>query len=35
LRSVTVGSKQTTVNVPALEVQKPGNTVEATTNNAQ
>jgi hypothetical protein len=33
--SVTVGSKQTTVNVPALEVQKPGNSVEATTNNAQ
>ena len=33
--SVTVGSKETTVKVPALEVQKPGNQVEAATNNAQ
>jgi hypothetical protein len=33
--SVTVGSKDTTVRVPALEVQKPGNQAEAVTNNAQ
>ena len=33
--SVTVGSKDTTVRVPALEVHKPGNQVEAATNNAQ
>jgi hypothetical protein len=33
--SVTVGSKETTVRVPALEVQKPGNQVEPVTNNAQ
>ena len=33
--SVTVGSKETTVKVPALEVQKPGNQAEAVTNNAQ
>jgi len=33
--SVTVGSKDTTVKVPALEVQKPGNQAEAVTNNAQ
>ncbi len=33
--SVTVGAKETTVKVPALEVQKPGNQVEAATNNAQ
>jgi hypothetical protein len=33
--SVTVGSKETTVKVPALEVQKPANQVEAATNNAQ
>ncbi len=33
--SVTVGSKETTVKVPALEVQKPGNPAEAATNNAQ
>ena len=33
--SVTVGSKETTVKVPALEVQKPGNQAEAATNNAQ
>ena len=33
--SVTVGSKETTVRVPALQVQKPGNQAEAATNNAQ
>ena len=33
--SVTVGSKETTVKVPELQVQKPGNQVEAATNNAQ
>jgi hypothetical protein len=33
--SVTVGSKETTVKVPALEVQKPGNQAEAAANNAQ
>jgi hypothetical protein len=33
--SVTVGSKDTTVRVPALEVQRPGNQAEAVTNNAQ
>jgi hypothetical protein len=33
--SVTVGSKETTMKVPALEVQKPGNQAEAATNNAQ
>lgn len=33
--SVTVGSKETTVKVPALEVQKPGNQAEAVMNNAQ
>jgi hypothetical protein len=33
--SVTVGSKETTVNVPALQVKKPGNPAEAGTNNAQ
>jgi hypothetical protein len=33
--SVTVGSKDTTVKVPALEVQKPGNQTQAVTNNAQ
>jgi len=33
--SVTVGSKDTTVRVPSLEVQKPGNQVEPVTNNAQ
>jgi len=33
--SVTVGSKDTTVRVPALEVQKPGNQAGAVTNNAQ
>lgn len=33
--SVKVGTKQTTVKVPALVVQKPGdNQAEATTNNA-
>ncbi len=33
--SVTVGSKETTMKVPALEVQKPGNRVEPATNKAQ
>jgi hypothetical protein len=33
--SVTVGTKETTVKVPALEVQKPGNQAQAVTNNAQ
>jgi len=33
--SVTVGSKEATVKVPSLEVQKPGNQVEPATNNAQ
>jgi hypothetical protein len=33
--SVTVGTKDTTVKVPALEVQKPGNQADAVTNNAQ
>ena len=33
--SVTVGAKETTVKVPALEVQKPGNQAEAVANNAQ
>ena len=33
--SVTVGSKETTVKVPALEVQKPGNQLEPATNKAQ
>ena len=33
--SVTVGSKETTVKVPALEVQKPGNQAETATNSAQ
>ena len=32
--SVKVGTKQTTVKVPSLEVQKPGQNQEAT-NNAQ
>jgi hypothetical protein len=33
--SVKVGTKQTTVNMPALVVEKPGgNQAEATTNNA-
>ncbi|HEY8433150.1 MAG TPA: hypothetical protein VIK68_00900 [Sphingomicrobium sp.] len=33
--SVSIGSKQTTVKVPALVVQKPGqNQAAATTNNA-
>jgi hypothetical protein len=33
--SVTVGSKETTVKVPALEVQKPADQAQAATNNAQ
>ena len=33
--SVTVGTKETTVKVPALEVQKPANQAQAATNNAQ
>ncbi|HUP67719.1 MAG TPA: hypothetical protein VM145_05885 [Sphingomicrobium sp.] len=33
--SVTVGTKDTTVKVPALEVQKPANQADGTTNNAQ
>jgi L-asparagine transporter-like permease len=33
--SVTVGSKETTVKVPALEVQKPADQAQAATNNVQ
>jgi hypothetical protein len=33
--SVTVGAKETTVKVPALEVQKPGKQADEATNNAQ
>jgi len=33
--SVTVGSKQTTVNVPSLEVQKPADQANTAANNAQ
>jgi hypothetical protein len=33
--SVTVGTKETTVKVPALEVQKPADQAQAATNNAQ
>jgi hypothetical protein len=33
--SVTVGTKQTTVKVPSLQVQRPGNEAQAVTNNAQ
>jgi len=33
--SVTVGARETTVKVPALEVQKPRNEAQAVTNNAQ
>jgi hypothetical protein len=33
--SVTVGTKETTVKVPALEVQKPADQAQAVTNNAQ
>ena len=33
--SVTVGAKETTVKVPALEVQQPRNEAQAVTNNAQ
>jgi hypothetical protein len=32
--SVKVGSKETTVRVPSLQVQRPGNQSAATTNNA-
>ena len=32
--SVKVGTKQTTVNVPALQVQPPQNQAAASTNNA-
>lgn len=31
--SVKIGSKNANVKVPTLEVQRPGNQVEATTNN--
>ena len=33
--SVTVGTKETTVKVPALEVHKPRDQTQAATNNAQ
>lgn len=33
--SVKIGTKQATVKVPALEVQKPANQAEPTTSNAQ
>jgi hypothetical protein len=33
--SVKIGSKDTTVRVPALEVQRPGNQAAAATNNSQ
>ncbi len=33
--SVTVGTKDTTVKVPALQVQKPADQAQAATNNAQ
>jgi hypothetical protein len=33
--SVTVGTKETTVKVPALEVQKPADQAQQATNNAQ
>ena len=33
--SVTVGTKETTVKVPTLEVQKPADQAQAVTNNAQ
>jgi len=33
--SVTVGSKETTVKVPALQVQKPADQAQAAINNAQ
>ena len=33
--SVTVGSKETTVKVPALKVQRPADQAQAVTNNAQ
>jgi signal transduction histidine kinase len=33
--SVKVGTKETTVKVPALQVERPGNQAAAATNNAQ
>ena len=33
--SVKVGSREATVKVPALEVERPGNQAAAVTNNAQ
>jgi hypothetical protein len=33
--SVKVGTKETTVKVPALQIQTPGNQAAAATNNAQ